>query len=116
MIVCVSAAGRGLEAAVDPRFGRCGFFAFIDTETLEYRCLANPGASSAGGAGPEAARFIAGEGAEAVITGQVGPNALTTLNGLAIRIYETSGGTVGEAVDRFKEGSLKEILDRRVRF
>lgn len=116
MIVCVSAADKGLSAEIDPRFGRCGFFTFVDTETKEHHSLANPGASAVGGAGPQAAQFVADQGAEAVITGEVGPNALTTLDTLAIKIYEATGGTVEEAVRQFREGSLKEILDQRVRF
>lgn len=116
MIICVSAADKGLSAEIDPRFGRCGFFIFVDMETMQNHSLVNPGASAAGGAGPQAAQFVADQGAEAVITGQVGPNALTTLNTLAIKIYETTEGTVGEATEKFREGSLKEILNQRIRF
>ena len=116
MIICVTASNQGLWAGIDPRFGRCGFFTFIDTETMQHYSLANPGASAAGGAGPQAAQFVADRGATAVITGQVGPNALTTLNTLAIKIYEATGRTVKEALDKFEEGSLNEIRDQRIRF
>jgi predicted Fe-Mo cluster-binding NifX family protein len=116
MMICVSATDKGLSAEIDPRFGRCGFFTFVDTETVQHHSMANPGASAAGGAGPQAAQFGADQGAKVVITGQVGPHALTTLNTLGIRIYEATKGTVQEAVEKFKEGSLKEILDHRIRF
>jgi len=116
MMICVTASDKGLSAEIDPRFGRCRFFIFIDTETMQYRSLANPGVSAAGGAGPQAAQFVADQKVKVVLTGQVGPNALTTLNTLAIKIYEATGGTVEEAVRQFREGSLKEILDQRIRF
>jgi predicted Fe-Mo cluster-binding NifX family protein len=116
MILCLTASDSGLSAEIDPRFGRCRVFTFVDTETMEYHSMANPGASAAGGAGPQAAQFLADQGAEALITGQVGPNAFATLNTLAIKIYEAREGIVKELVAKFKQGSLKEILDQRIRF
>ena len=38
MKVVVTAQGQDLEAMVDPRFGRCQYFLFIDTESM--RCEA----------------------------------------------------------------------------
>jgi predicted Fe-Mo cluster-binding NifX family protein len=116
MMICLTASAEGLLAEVDPRFGRCGFFTFVDMETMAHRSLPNPGASASGGAGPQAAQFVADQGATVVITGQVGPNALATLNALAIKVYETTRGTVDDALQSFKKGSLKEVLDERIRF
>jgi len=116
MMICLTASAEGLSVEVDPRFGRCAFFTFVDTKTMAHRSIPNPGASASGGAGPQAAQFAADQGATVVITGQVGPKALTTLNALAIKVYEVTGGTVDEALQSFKKGSLKEILDERVRF
>lgn len=36
MKVCVTSNGDNLEATVDPRFGRCGYFIIVDPGTLEF--------------------------------------------------------------------------------
>jgi predicted Fe-Mo cluster-binding NifX family protein len=35
MKVCVTAAGPGLDAPLDPRFGRCAYFVVVEAETME---------------------------------------------------------------------------------
>jgi predicted Fe-Mo cluster-binding NifX family protein len=41
MKVCITSQGDTLEASVDPRFGRCQYFIFIDTETDSFEAIAN---------------------------------------------------------------------------
>jgi len=109
MKICVTATGDKLGSTVDPRFGRCSYFIIADTESLEFKALKNPNESAAGGAGIQSAQLIANEGAQAVVTGNVGPNASQTLSSFGIKAYIGASGTVEAAIRQFKEGKLKEM-------
>lgn len=108
MKVVVTASGADLDAPVDPRFGRCSFFVFVDTDTMAVEAVENPAAVAAGGAGVQAAQFVVDKGAEAVITGNVGPNAMAGLKAAGVKVYVGAEGTVRESVELFKEGRLQE--------
>ena len=75
MRVVVSSDHADLSAPVRANFGRCGIYLFVDTDTLEFQALPTPAADAGGGAGIQAAQIVIGEGAQAVLTGNVGPNA-----------------------------------------
>lgn len=108
MKIAVTATGDNLDAAVDPRFGRCAFFIVVDTETEAFEVVENTAAGAAGGAGIQAGQRVADAGAEAVLTGNVGPNAFRTLAGLGLKVYTGVTGTVKDAVEQFKTGALKD--------
>lgn len=101
MSIAVSAEGVDLEAAVDPRFGRCPQYVFVDPETLDFEAISNAAAAEFGGAGVRAAELAIKHGAEAVITGNVGPNAQRVLEAAGVPIYLMSDGTVGEAIEAY---------------
>ena len=114
MKIAVTATGDNLDAAVDPRFGRCAYFIVMDTETGTFEALENAAAGAAGGAGIQAGQRVADAGAEAVLTGNVGPNAFRTLSGLGLKVYTGVTGTVKEAIDQFKAGTMKETATSTV--
>ena len=53
-------------------------------------------------------------GVSALITGNVGPNALQTLTAANIEVYQHQGGTVRDVVDQFKRGELTKITSPSV--
>lgn len=110
MVIAVTARGVDLGAAVDPRFGRAAAFVVLDTDTGAVRALDNREASLAGqGAGIQAARLMAEQGIQAVLTGHCGPNAYRVLYAAGVRVYTgVAEGTVREAVERFQAGRLHE--------
>ncbi|MHC1578586.1 MAG: NifB/NifX family molybdenum-iron cluster-binding protein, partial [Dehalococcoidia bacterium] len=69
MKIALSAAAPGLDAEVEPRFGRCRYFTIVDSETMEFETLDNSSAMAAGGAGIGTAQMVASKGAEVVLTG-----------------------------------------------
>jgi predicted Fe-Mo cluster-binding NifX family protein len=109
MKVVVSAMQEGLDAEVSPVFGRCPAYVFVDTDTMEYEGAPNPAMSAPGGAGIQAAQFAVSKGAQAVLTGNVGPNAFNVLQAGGVTIYPISGGTVRQAVKAYKSGELQPV-------
>ncbi len=79
MRIAISSTGPDLDAQVDPRFGRCQCFVVVDPATEELEVLDNEAAMMSGGAGIQAAQMVANSGVDAVITGNLGPNAADTL-------------------------------------
>ncbi|MEA3493010.1 MAG: NifB/NifX family molybdenum-iron cluster-binding protein [Candidatus Margulisiibacteriota bacterium] len=108
MKICVTSTGDNLDANVDARFGRCPYFIIVDTDSLEFKAVSNPSAGASGGAGIQSAQLVANEGADAVLTGNVGPNASQTLASLGIKVYIGAAGTIKDVVQQFKEGKYKE--------
>lgn len=104
MKICITSNGNDLNAEVDPRFGRCRYFLFVDTDSLEFEAVENPNLDAAGGAGIQSGQFVAGKGISAVLTGNVGPNAFETLKGAGIDVVTGMSGTVREAVANYKQG------------
>jgi predicted Fe-Mo cluster-binding NifX family protein len=107
MKVAVSSNGENLDAQLDPRFGRCKFFLVVNPDDMSFEVFNNESAVLGGGAGIQAAQFLASQGVEAVITGNCGPNAVQTLSAAGIGLFGRQAGTVREVVERFKHGNLK---------
>ena len=103
MIVAIASEGRTLTSEMASVFGRCPVFQFIDTETETVDARDNPALDATGGAGVAAARFVVDRGARVVITPKVGPKAEAVLVGAGLRIHVHVGGTVGAALEGFRE-------------
>ncbi|MDD5504766.1 MAG: NifB/NifX family molybdenum-iron cluster-binding protein [Candidatus Omnitrophica bacterium] len=107
MKICVTSQGKDLDAKVDPRFGRCRYFVFVDMDTLEFECVENSNMQSSGGAGIKSAQLVAAKGVKAVVTGNVGPNAYQTLGAAGIGIFVGASGTIKDAIGEYKTGGLQ---------
>ena len=106
--IAVSSEGPGLDSMVDPRFGRAGGFVIVDSETMDVEYIDN-GESQimAQGAGISSAEKLANSGADVILSGYIGPKAFEALTAAGIKICQDMDGmTVGEAVERFKSGSV----------
>jgi len=109
MKLAVSANGNTLDAPLSSVFGRCPTYILVETDTLEFEAVPNPAISAPGGAGIQAAQFVARRGAKAVLTGNVGPNAFGVLESAGIQVYLALPGTVGEAIQAFSGGKLQPV-------
>jgi len=110
MKILLTAKGKQTSDEVDPRFGRAKFFVLVDTATNEITAHDNSqNLNAAQGAGIQAAETVSRLGAEAVVTGNVGPKAFRALNAAGIKIYLSNDATVADAIRRFKAGELKEV-------
>ena len=111
MKVVVTADGQKIDSGVDPHFGRAKWFILVDTESGGYEAVNNKqNLNAVQGAGIQAGQNVVELGAEAVITGNAGPNAFRVLQTAGIKVYLSGSGiTVSEAVEQLKAGDLKQV-------
>jgi predicted Fe-Mo cluster-binding NifX family protein len=108
MKVVVTAFSPELESNIDPRFGRAAYFLSVDLRTMEWEAVPNQAESASGGAGIQAAQFIAEQKASAVISGAFGPNAFRALKAAQVEMYLAgSARTAQEAIDKYKARELE---------
>jgi len=108
MKIAITTMGKTLDSQVDPRFGRAACFIVVDPEEAGFSVIENKSVDAAGGAGVSAAKAVIDAGAEAVLTGNCGPNAERTLRAAGVKLYTSVTGTVGQAIELFKGGKLTE--------
>jgi len=106
MIVVVSSTGNEITASIDPRFGRCAYYIAYDLEKDTFKAVENTSRNATGGAGIQAAQAVADMDADAVITTNIGPNAFRVLEAAGIKVYSGTTGTVSQAIEDLKKGSL----------
>lgn len=112
MKVAVSAEGQSLDSQISSVFGRCQCFLFVeleDGEIVDSKALENSAASQSSGAGTAAAQLVGDEGAEALISGALGPKAFSALEQWDMKMYKGEPGTVRKNVDKFSSGNLDRV-------
>jgi len=110
MKIFVTATEKSLDANVNQMFGRCPFFALVDTEDMSADFLENPAVSASGGAGIKTAQAVLDSGATAVISGNIGPKAFSTLSAGKVKVFAVPAWTIREAVEKLKNNELKETI------
>jgi predicted Fe-Mo cluster-binding NifX family protein len=109
MKIAISAMTPSLNSAIDPRFGRCRYVVFVDDETMELEAVENPNIMSLTGAGLQTAQLVANKGAQVLLTGQLGPSTERALSVAGIEVLSGIAGTVAEAVQKYKKGTLEPV-------
>jgi len=107
MKIAFTTSGDSLESPLDSRFGRAPKILVYDLDTKTFEITDNTqNLNAAQGAGIQTAQNVARSGASHLVTGHCGPKAFKVLKAAGIVIYTTDAGTVSEALDRFRSGSL----------
>lgn len=115
MKVAISSKGTLLASDVDPRFGRAPWFIVVDIDAGTFDLVENTqNLNAAQGAGVQSAQAVAGCRADAVITGHCGPKAFRALKAGGVKVYTGASGTVADAIEQFKAGSLEESAEADV--
>ncbi len=111
MRVCITSSGSNLDSFVDPRFGRCLYFIFVDSKEPEkFESVKNTGINAMRGAGIQAAQTVVDRGAEVVISGNFGPNAFGVLSASRVKIFQAMpSAKIRDALNAFKQGQLSEM-------
>ena len=107
MKIILTTTSPNLESEIDPHFGRGAYLLVVDTNTMQWEAHPNPGVNASGGAGIQAAQYVTAQKAEAVISGDFGPNAYNALQAAGVAMYLFGTSRTGrEAVEHFKAGQL----------
>ena len=113
MKIAVTSYGDNLQSRVDRSFGRANWFIVVDDQKGSFEAHSNrENVEAAQGAGAQAGQNVADLGAEVLLTGNVGPTALKTLQAASIRVFVVKGDiTVEQAMAQWKEGKLAETKE-----
>lgn len=119
-IIGVPSNGKGgLNEDMSLRFGRCSSFTFVSVDNNEIsvvKTVMNHANQAMGGAGIQASQIVGTNNANVVIVGNLGPNAVQSLNSLNLKIVQAPNQqlTVKQAVDLYMEGKLHAITSSNV--
>jgi predicted Fe-Mo cluster-binding NifX family protein len=109
MKICITSRGPELSSEVDPRFGRARFFIIYDDESEEWEAVDNQqNVNAAGGAGVQSGTTVAEKGCQWVVSGHMGPKALSVLKAAGIQVATGASGRVADAIAAFREGKLEK--------
>ena len=101
MKIAITSEGNTLSSLIDSRFGRCAFFAILDTDTQSTEFFPNPAKESSEGAGPAAVQFIASKGVKKIVSGEFGGKIKSLLDNLQIDMLNDSGKSISEIIKQF---------------
>ena len=110
MRIAIPTHGRyGLEDHVNPHFGRAPTFTIFDESTGSLEIVENT-SEHFGGAGlpPE---LLSRKRVDALLCSGIGPKAVQAFQSMGIRVFVGASGTVSEALEAFRSGSLREATD-----
>lgn len=109
MKVALTCQGQSLEHDLDQRFGRAAFILIVDLETKFVEIIDNAANAPSGGAGIAAAQRLVDRNVSAVITGQIGPNALSVFKAADIALYQGIAGSAQQNLTAYKAGQLVDL-------
>lgn len=113
-MVAVTSTGSSVDSTPDPRFGRCAYFVIFRGSTDKFESVKNEGAMLANGAGIRAAQQLIDKGVMAVITQQMGNNAMRVLSEAGIKVYYAKGETCSDLFEKYVKGDLAEAVEATV--
>ena len=110
MKILFTAKGTDWNTEPDNRFGRGHFFLVYDEEKKELTWHSNEENVNAGhGAGIQAAQKAINLGADVIISAELGPKAMQTIqHGNCKLLKADDSKTIRELYNKYKEGKLEE--------
>jgi predicted Fe-Mo cluster-binding NifX family protein len=81
---------------------------------MHFEAMENPETGALRGAGTQAAEFVVERGVQAVVTGNVGPNAFKVFQVSGVPVYLSGSETVREAIESYKNGRLQPAEEANV--
>lgn len=100
---------RGLDSVVYGHFGSAPVFVLVDSETMSVEVLGNADQiHEHGQCSPMKA--LAGAMPDVIVVGGIGGGAVNGLRQAGIRVFQSPGGTVAEALSLLQSGQLREVV------
>jgi predicted Fe-Mo cluster-binding NifX family protein len=106
--IAISAEGPDLEAKVGDRFGLSQYLVIVDSETMAFEAVPNPGASGQRGTGIQAVVLAISKKVNTVLTGSMSPTVKRHLSANGIDVLTGLCGTVAEVIEKYKKGDLQK--------
>ena len=111
LIAVAAEDDRGLSGRISSHFGRCPFYVLVaanDRLVLGSRVVANPYLDlHRPGVMP---RFIRDLGANVILAGGMGPQAINMFRSFGIDVATMPGGSVATAVTAYLHGEQREVV------
>jgi predicted Fe-Mo cluster-binding NifX family protein len=110
MKIAISSTGADLDDLVDPRFSKCRYYIFVDTDTRQTKVVENPTAFVCVFRDTTTGNLVAGEKTDVVLTGHIGSKSAKILLAAGVRIYTGVSGKISDALEAFQSGRLEELM------
>jgi len=107
--IAVSSTGPELSDLVDPRFSKCRYYIFIDTDSREMEVVENTAAYVCVLRDTTTGNLVAGKETDVVLTGHIGRKAAAILLNAGVKIFTGASGKISFAVEAFQAGILEEM-------
>jgi predicted Fe-Mo cluster-binding NifX family protein len=112
MRVGITTEEPDLEADVAQRFGWCRYLLVVDSETLSFEAVPNPGASAGAQSGIQTVILAISQGVAVVITGFLSPTAHKHLSENGIRVIQGVQGKASAGLKSLKREALESASDQ----
>ncbi|SLM32764.1 Putative hypothetical protein with 2 PDZ domains and 3 NifX/NifB domains. Named MamT* in Genebank [Desulfamplus magnetovallimortis] len=102
--ICVASTGTSINSKIADLFEKAPYFLIIGFGSMEV--VSNPNLTDKTGSGIQSAQLVVSEGADVVITNDIGIRAIEELNRLQVKVYTGVTGTVRDALDWYQNNRL----------
>jgi predicted Fe-Mo cluster-binding NifX family protein len=109
MKVAFASDGDRLESMLSQSFGRANYFLIYNIKDFSVHVEINPFNCIFEGAGIQSSQFLIGQNCHAVVTSQIGNNALRFLLSANIRVYRGVSGSIQNNLDMLIGNNLVDF-------
>jgi len=110
MKICIPTMGEnGLDNLVGEHFGRVPTYTIVDLDTNNVKVIPNTSHHMGGQVDPP--EIMAREGVNVMICQGLGRRAITMFEEFGIEVYIGASGTVKDAIEAFKQGTLQKASE-----
>jgi predicted Fe-Mo cluster-binding NifX family protein len=113
MKIAISATGRDIEENVVTTFCGCDFFLIVDTKANTLSAVVNQTKGRPSEVGGTAGQIVSNQGIDAVITSDIGHQAMEIFEQYGIEVYQGEG-KINDVIQQFEKERLPEITKAAV--